>query len=97
MTTTEPNLFNCPDWCVADHIADLAVDLNDVDPFELRHTTGDARWDTGATPIYLALERHDVDGEVGATEINVGDGDITPDVAREVAAELRRLADLAET
>jgi hypothetical protein len=46
-------IFNCPVWCVADHIDDLAKDLNGLDPFELRHTTGDARWDTGATPILI--------------------------------------------
>ena len=98
MTATETDLFNCPAWCIRDHIADLDVELDDgLDQFTLIHTTG-AQPRAGAR-FPVRLERWDVEGKVGATEVNIsirGDTDLSPDQARELAAELLRLADLAE-
>ena len=91
MTATETSLYNCPEWCTNDH------DTQSNDPGTLDHLCTTASF--GVDRVHVGLGRFDSGGELGSVDIEIVEGTdegLTPDDARAMAAELLRLADLAE-
>lgn len=91
--------FTCPSWCRTDHAAKLERDIKDRftlhsgEPVEIPVGAMDAQ-----TKVVLGLGQcEDTDGRTDPVDIEITGADcLTPFDARRVAAELVRLANIAE-